>query len=497
MAKGLVAASDSTQFIELAVQLSKEFPNTSSWVQWWMRKEHATMLFASAQHMDPALWESILKTTNSAESMHWRLYSAVGRRHELISGIYVLYKVAGSFEEEYMNNITGVPIAYKPHEPWKLTYKKRGTTHPSHLLNSKESDGKSQARCPPDTSSELVGSSTKPALKQKHAQSLFAVLADLLHAIPSYVWSMNSCWLDTSLELLFHTVIPQSSHSDATQAKAILKADTAIQLANLITSNRESLHSFLNDNGYLLKLNGMYGFKDILGWVQSLLRRETPQTQGTLHFPDYSPWPTDSAHLYFVAVHSTLNRCSGDGDGTDHFRIRHKSRHDTVHTLRPADYESTKGSVQAWLESKVAMHTQLTLDEDSCLCWCSDKDGKSTLCTGLRSSTSFWASIPVLLALEVQPADALMKYHQWDFPRHLYPTRKPGHKRSTRSDDLVYDLVGCILFNGDHYIARYLWSPPSTSKKMPGLYRYDGMKDHGIPTRMPPSTLKTHLWIGN
>ena len=106
MAKGLVSAPDMKTFLELAVQLGKEFPNAVSWLEWWMREEHASMLFESMRRMDPILWESIPKSTNAEEAFHWRLYCAVGKRHDLMSGIRALHKTAVYLESQYAKNIS-------------------------------------------------------------------------------------------------------------------------------------------------------------------------------------------------------------------------------------------------------------------------------------------------------------------------------------------------------------------------------------------------------
>ena len=95
--------------------------------------------------------------------------------------------------------------------------------------------------------------------------------------------------------------------------------------------------------------------------------------------------------------------------------------------------------------------------------------------------------------LEVEPADELTEYREWDFPKQLFPTRKQGQKRPPdTSVEPIYDLVGRILFDGTHYTARYLWTPPSSST--PRLYAYDGVQSRGMPIQLPASCMKTHLF---
>jgi len=43
-------------------------------MEWWMRPAHASMLFHSDKKMDIEIWDSIPKTTNAQEAMHWKIY---------------------------------------------------------------------------------------------------------------------------------------------------------------------------------------------------------------------------------------------------------------------------------------------------------------------------------------------------------------------------------------------------------------------------------------
>ena len=67
-------------------------------MEWWMRPAHASMLFESEREMDVEIWESIPKTTNAEEAMHWKLYCACGYDHEFLKGMYSLYAVAIYYE---------------------------------------------------------------------------------------------------------------------------------------------------------------------------------------------------------------------------------------------------------------------------------------------------------------------------------------------------------------------------------------------------------------
>jgi hypothetical protein len=100
-ALALLDAPDSTEFISRAALVVSEFPMLKSWMDWWTRPEHAAMLFSSERKMDVKLWESLPATNNAEEAMHWKLYSACGRDHDLLEGLISLHAVAQHYEIIY------------------------------------------------------------------------------------------------------------------------------------------------------------------------------------------------------------------------------------------------------------------------------------------------------------------------------------------------------------------------------------------------------------
>ena len=69
-----------------------------------------------------------------------------------------------------------------------------GQTKPGHASCPEDKNRKKNDGCPPDTKDELLYPS-----KNTNTVSKFGP--------PSYPWDANSCWLDTSLELLFVPVM--------------------------------------------------------------------------------------------------------------------------------------------------------------------------------------------------------------------------------------------------------------------------------------------------
>jgi len=93
-ALGLLRCSSSTEFQHRAGLIVRDFPQLKSWMEWWMRPGHASMLFESERTMDVQIWDSLPNTTNAEEAMHWKLYSACGRDHNFMEGMNALHAVA-------------------------------------------------------------------------------------------------------------------------------------------------------------------------------------------------------------------------------------------------------------------------------------------------------------------------------------------------------------------------------------------------------------------
>ena len=97
-ALALLHCSNTDDFNLRANLIIRDFPPLKSWVKWWMCPAHASMIFESERQMDIKIWESILKTTNAEEAMHWKLYAGCGRDHGFMEGMVSLYKVAEYYQ---------------------------------------------------------------------------------------------------------------------------------------------------------------------------------------------------------------------------------------------------------------------------------------------------------------------------------------------------------------------------------------------------------------
>ena len=119
-ALGLLQASSSDEFQRRGQLIIRDFPKLKSWMEWWMRPVHASMLFKSERVMDLQIWKSLPATNNAEEAMHWKLYSACGRDHRFLEGMNALYAVA----THYQRLIDGVSSELKIYDVMKylVTY---------------------------------------------------------------------------------------------------------------------------------------------------------------------------------------------------------------------------------------------------------------------------------------------------------------------------------------------------------------------------------------
>ncbi|TFK34966.1 hypothetical protein BDQ12DRAFT_612483, partial [Crucibulum laeve] len=90
-ALALLTADSHERFLELAEKLICDYPKIKGWLMWWMRPSHSKMLFKPFCEMPENRWAALPDTTNAEESMHWKIYSALGTRHNLMDGLHALW----------------------------------------------------------------------------------------------------------------------------------------------------------------------------------------------------------------------------------------------------------------------------------------------------------------------------------------------------------------------------------------------------------------------
>ena len=95
----LVHAEDLSSFHAAGQEILRRFPLVTPWLSWWLREEHASMLFQSHRRMEPILWESMPSTTNAEEAMHWKIYKALGTDHHLMDGMRALLAFVRHYDQ--------------------------------------------------------------------------------------------------------------------------------------------------------------------------------------------------------------------------------------------------------------------------------------------------------------------------------------------------------------------------------------------------------------
>ncbi|KAJ7017996.1 hypothetical protein C8F04DRAFT_978179 [Mycena alexandri] len=443
----LLSAADSEQFQARADAVIRDFLKTESWLGWWMRKSHAMMLFASERKMDPEIWDSIPDSTNAEEALHWKLYCAAGRNHGLMEGLHSLFAVAEYYQRLYSGTIVGVPIRHGQAEPWKVIAQHIGRTKPGRAPNAANSRRKlkNDGR-PPDTSAELLGK-----LKSGKGASKAAP-----HS--SYPWSRNSCWLDSSLELIFNPVMRDFLGFSSRHTLP----GSASDVSNALSLQRDSLRDHIKACRLIRSTNS---FESIIAWLPGVLKFKRDGSSRL-------------AESYFHSKAVSIRTCAGTKDGiAKHVQISGKTSTRYVHTLYASKCKTYKQSVKQWLRDTILVNKTPALMPQ---CW-RVHDGVEC-CPGTADLVSFTIELPIVLILEVQEE----KDNDWDFPGSL---KIPGNNIADPA--VTYDLVGRGLYSRSksHYVTRYCDAEQSA------VFTYDGKKNGGSSVREHggKAALKTHL----
>ncbi|KAF9547111.1 hypothetical protein CPC08DRAFT_648853 [Agrocybe pediades] len=472
----LPKVQNSAEFRSHAALLVRDFPKLASWMEWWTRPSHATMLFESERAMDIDIWESMPSTTNAEESLHWKLYSACGRDHEFLEGMYALQGVTAYYERIYEAEQTGTPIRYGESEPWKKTAAKIGRTKPSRAPDIAETKRKSKSDGrPPDTVKELV---ITPAKKKKKN-------TDPLFDNPSYPWNLNSCWLDTSLQILFIALKrspdeyyalqemynkPGSERSLlATIFDKLLERYEAEGSTTPLTTPKLRLHRDLIRQSLKSEkiIKTISAFQSLFVWFTELTRTE--EVGGVFRFA-----------MAFTKHSVEIHECTGCKDtGGRHIQLTQAPISRRILQAGEADHTACNGSLDRYIENLFSID-QPSINVSSC--W-RNKDGVA-LCSGQRTDhRNLVISAPLLLTIELanertSSQDESIPLLTWDIPSVLTPS------------GLMYDVIALALINsaGSHFIARY------SSSDGIKVYTYDGMENKGIPRQEQFAFPQTSLY---
>ncbi|KAF9030656.1 hypothetical protein BJ165DRAFT_1358700 [Panaeolus papilionaceus] len=390
------------------------------------------------------------------ESMHWKLYSACGRNHAFLEGMYSLHAVAIYYEQLFLASLEGTPIRYGDAEPWKVIASHLGRTkktrgEPADSKKRKRNDGR-----PPDTAKELLpkrprndGTKRRDASKSKEAKPTKHPVPILLSHPLLYPWNQNSCWLDSSLQLLYVCLSKDWGVVDIIIDG--LSKDSAIKLVlehfkyrqRLSLSERSGAYSMEQDRNKIRtllrkrKIIGPIGeHEPLLSWFHQLLRLEDKAST----FRSISAF-----EIHSVNIHT----CSGNhSTGGTHIQISKQQHRGHVHQLTCEDHATYSGDFESYFSSLLSLnHAPITHSA----CW-RVKDGAS-LCSGTHTSTGkLVVSMPLIYTFDIAP-DEDNNLSSWKFPTTLpLVDDDPG---------LVYELLGFGLISDshNHFTAQYYTKP--------------------------------------
>jgi hypothetical protein len=197
--------------------------------------------------------------------------------------------------------LEGIPTHYGEAEPWKVQANKFGRTKPTRAGKPEDQKRKKNDGRPPDTIKDLL---LKPKQKkvplglpssrlEKKKVSFLAAISTADPKIiqaPNYPWNKNSCWLDTSLQLLYIAVqkVPREfSHiSEALPKNSTLRTVLATLLErHTLDPQGENISAILrgqrDDIRKLLKQKK--AIKSVTQFESLFVCTTLPQLTGHLH----------------------------------------------------------------------------------------------------------------------------------------------------------------------------------------------------------------------
>ncbi|KAF4620872.1 hypothetical protein D9613_000021 [Agrocybe pediades] len=346
-----------------------------------------------------------------------------------------------------------------------------------------------------DNASLLFGSEL--AMDRDLSRSLRTMEGESLgtrFGLPSYPWVANSCWLDTSLELIFHAIEVTYPFSDFTSLFDSIHPDSlAYEFYNLI-EQRYIMGTGKFSQDQMVKMNknsrdifrksllegkviqgSIKSTSSLVGWLSGLL---LPSDQVESKVPE----PTS----FFITWLLDIHRCGG----TTKSQGRHVQlvgpRKSMEFQLNAEACKIHKGSFAKWFTRRFGLEKPSFPAHQ---CW-RVYDGEC-FCAGRRSDqNNIVCHIPGILPVEVVDYTSSTPdkdaSNVWEFPSSVYPL---GKGETGKDEGIVYDLIGLALLDpsSEHFIARYADEDRKT------IYTYDGMKHGGKPVIEENASFETHV----
>lgn len=89
MALRLLKINERDEFDKVIESIQKNWPNTTSWLEWWVYTDAGKILFPVLSSMDENLSKKLPDSINAQESMHHRYYMCGTIHQSIITGIYL------------------------------------------------------------------------------------------------------------------------------------------------------------------------------------------------------------------------------------------------------------------------------------------------------------------------------------------------------------------------------------------------------------------------
>lgn len=340
----------------------------------------------------------------------------------------------------------------------------------------------------------------------------------------AYPWKSGSCWLDTSLNVVYWVV--RGDWDDFDSRFSEQRAESTMQTLRLMfelriiadSENGEgdiSQLEFQRDNfRQHLVSQRAYDIPSMESWQPLWVRPLCSihyYHQKHIHLEILQSWLGDCVSLreptggkpsqrpyinchsirsYFRSSSLYFKTCEGPGD-TVHYELSSSPSEPPVYTALPyRRFQEFKGDVNNWWRQEITANPVPTSVD---ACWRSV--GGVMMCANEGvdvSVTRIYLSISVFLLIEaginvqanglVQGADGEDTNGEWNFPAKLFPLDPASAK-----DGVVYDIVARVFTNGNHFISRY--RQPDTSN----IFNYDSMQHGGFCQRINGAKLSQHL----
>ncbi|KAF8185384.1 hypothetical protein BJ912DRAFT_852761, partial [Pholiota molesta] len=464
-ALALLDAPNSQEFIARAELVISEYPKLTAWMKWWTRPAHTAMLCDSECKMDIELWESLPDTNNAEEAMHWKLYSACGRDHDVFGGLKGLYAVAKYYERMYNSVLSacfsGIRTHYGEKEPWKVLADNIGRTKNSRAPDPSAKKRKHNDGRAPDTSKEILKKPTKHKKVNNDGRPPDTVKA--LKLTKSSKKDAHPQKRQTRIQ----SRKPKQPSPSSSDSGTSFNAQT-------LSSQRDKFRRELRQRRLIAPIGN---FDSLWVYVGGLVRM------------DYDKAGCQRVVNYFQTLLLDICECSGGSDtGGLHVEILQTPRRQPFLHLGNNVRRLYSGNVAAYLDEYFSINKS-PVDRPGC--W-RVKDS-ICLCPGDRQDiTDLVVSIPVLFPIELEKnldKKDDEKTDSWDLPSTIVPLSE----EAAQHHNIVYDLVRYAMAtstsNNSHFTAKYISGSPGAQK----VYAYNDMANQGRPIRQDVEGLNSDV----